>query len=221
MDIELDNVDFRLQHPFNCVMSGPSSSGKTTLLTRILLGGSKVTTVKFDRIVYCYGEFLPETFKTLKKSGLKIEFVEGLPSEGKFEPFNRLQNNCLILDDLMQECAESKLICDFFTRSAHHRNISVFLLTQNLFQKGKYSTTILRNASYVILFKSPRDIGQIRAFASQTPNPKALLKSYEHISHKARGYLLVDCTQNINDRFRYRTNILPGEELNVFVPKSK
>jgi len=63
-------------------------SGKTTLLTEILLGEISIITVNFDRIVYCYGEYLNETFNILKQKGLNIKLVEGLPISDKIEPFN-------------------------------------------------------------------------------------------------------------------------------------
>src|SRR5712675_349888 len=108
MEIILDphKTDFRFQHPFNCIISGASGSGKTTLLVEILAGRTSTITVNFDRIVYCYGEFLPDTFYKLKQLGFNIEFVEGLPTEDKIQPFDPLKNNCLILDDLMVECGE-------------------------------------------------------------------------------------------------------------------
>jgi len=196
-----------------------SRSGKTTLLTQILLGGTTTINVNFDRIVYCYGEFLPETFNILKKKDFNIELVEGLPTVEKIEAFNPEKNNCLILDDLMVECGESKEICNYFTRTAHHKNISIFFLTQNFYQKGKYTTTITRNSSYIILFASPRDFGQIKYFASQSFNPKAILHAYKLATRTPRGYLLIDCTQNTPDDFRLRSNIVPPEDTIIFVPK--
>ncbi len=220
MEILIDhNTDFRFQHPFNCIISGSSGSGKTTLLTEILLGGLETVTVKFDRIVYCYGEFLPTTFSLLKSKGLNIELIEGLPTEDKIKPFNPEINNCLILDDLMVECSDNKEICNYFSRTAHHKNISIFYLTQNFYQKGKYTTTITRNSSYIILFSSPRDFGQIKYFASQSFNPKALLHAYKLATRIPRGYLLIDCTQNTPEQFRLRSNIIPPEETVIFVPK--
>lgn len=221
MEIMLDphKNDFRFQHPFNCIISGSSGSGKTTLLTEILSGGTSTITVNFDRIVYCYGEFLPETFAKLKQIGLNVELVEGLPNEEKIAPFNPLINNCLILDDLMVECGESKEICNYFTRTAHHKNISIFFLTQNFYQKGKYVTTITRNSSYIILFSSPRDYGQIKYFASQSFNPKAVLHAYNIATRMPRGYLLIDCTQTTPNEFRLRSNIVPPSNTVIFVPK--
>jgi hypothetical protein len=121
----------------------------------------------------------------------------------------------------MQECTESKEICNYFTRTAHHKNISIFYLTQNFYQKGRYSTTIARNSSYIILFSSPNDFGQIKAFASQRFNPSAILDAYKLITRIPMGYLLIDCTQATPDKLRLRTNIIPPQELVIFYPKNR
>jgi hypothetical protein len=221
MEINFDNqiVDLRLQHPFNCIISGASGSGKTTLLTKILLGGDEITSVQFDRIVYCYGEVLPETFQIFRENNLNVELGEGLPNDENISPFDPSKNNCLILDDLMRECTESVEICNYFTRTAHHKNISIFYLTQNFYQRGRYSTTITRNSSYIILFSSPNDFGQIKAFAGQRFNPTAILDAYKQVIKKPRGYLLIDCTQTTPEKLRLRTNITSPDELVIFYPK--
>jgi Poxvirus A32 protein len=225
MEIELNNdsdIDLRLKHPFNCIISGGTGSGKTTLLSKILINGDLVTSIDFDRIVYCYGEYLPDTFNYLKSfKNLNIEFVEGLPNDDKIQPFDTNINNCLILDDLMQECVDNQSICNYFTRTARHRNISVFFLTQNFYQKGKYSTTIVRNASYIILFSSPNDFQQIKVFASQRFNSQAILDAYKSITKMPHGYLLIDSTQNTDNMMRLRTNIIPPDDLLIFVPKNR
>ena len=42
------------KHQFTCMMAGPSKSGKTTLLYKILQEREKVFGKPPDRIVYCY-----------------------------------------------------------------------------------------------------------------------------------------------------------------------
>lgn len=221
---QLEYVDLkalRFQHPFNCIISGASGSGKTTLLVQILAGRDKTVSVIFDRIVYCYGEFLPHTFRQLQQLGLNVELVSGLPTVDNIASWDPSKNNCLILDDLMQEVCESKEMSNYFSRTAHHKNISIFYLTQNFYQKGKFSTTITRNSTYVILFNSPNDVGQIRTFALQRFDPAAIMSAYNRISRYPRGYLLIDCTQNTPDKLRLRTNIIPPQSLVYFIPNSK
>jgi hypothetical protein len=82
------------------------------------------------------------------------------------------------------------------------------MLTQNFFNKGKYSVTISRNASYVVLFKSPRDAVSIRSLSAQLTDGAAMIKAYELATNRPNGYLLVDLTQQTKKAYTLRTNIL-------------
>jgi len=62
----------------------------------------------------------------------------------------------IILDDLLNE-VYSKDVCDLFTKGSHHRNISVILLTQNLFHQGRFCQDISLNVKYSVAFKNVRD----------------------------------------------------------------
>ena len=89
--------------------------------------------------------------------------MDGL-SEVQFDP--RL-NNLLILDDLMEELAGDKKASTLFTRDTHHKNDTVFFVVQNLFKQGKSMRDVALNSQVIVLFKSPRDVQQIRVLARQ------------------------------------------------------
>ena len=42
----------------------------------------------------------------------------------------------IVLDDLMNESKDNQEIMDIFTKKSHHRNISIILITQNIFSRG-------------------------------------------------------------------------------------
>lgn len=155
--------EFVFNHPFTCMISGPSGSGKTTLLKKILMNLDNLIGTKIDRIVYCYSRW-QATFDELKSIFPNIEFNNGLPD---IEEFNKYQNNLLILDDLMKECGKDSSIVDIFTVDSHHKNISVFFLSQNLFPNYKNSRTISLNCHYIITLNNPRDRAQFQYFARQ------------------------------------------------------
>jgi len=84
-------------------------------------------------IIWCYSEktALPQQqLAVLKK---KIRYNEGVSADFK----NARGRPCLIiLEDLLND-AYSKEVYDLFTKGSHHRNISVILITQNLFHEGR------------------------------------------------------------------------------------
>ena len=132
------------------------------------------------------------------------------------------QKKLLILDDLMEEAQQSDFVMDLFTRGSHHLNLSVILITQNLFPKGRHQRTISLNACYLVIMKNPRDMSQITYLGRQIfPLRWQLVQeAYEMATKRPHGYLLIDLRQSTDDRFRFRTNIFSenGEPCTVFVP---
>ena len=163
-----------------------------------------------ERIVYCYSVYQP-----LFDQFPNVEFVEGLPDLNMFDGVKR---TLLIIDDLMHETNET--VSKLFTRVSHHKNVSVVYLTQNLFNNNKHNRTISLNAHYMILFKNVRDATQVHCLARQMfpKNSEAMMQGYKDATGKPYGYLLVDLTQSMDDRYRLRTKIFPGKTGEVFVP---
>lgn len=100
-----------------------------------------------------YGEF-PAGTKFIK--GWNVEEIETLPND-----------TLVVIDDLMSEVKDCKIMSRLFTKMSHHRNLSVAWLTQNLYPAGKECRTISLNAHYLILFPNPRDGRQIVNLANQ------------------------------------------------------
>ena len=149
--------EFIFKAPFRAMLAGPSNCGKTSFIIEILKNPQKYIYPPPDRIMYCYTR-MQESYKNLQN----VELVEGLPD---MNLFNHNTNNLLVLDDLLEECEENKAIQTLFTVDSHHKNISTFFMTQNLFSRGKCFRTISLNCDYFILFKCPRDPSQIFNFA--------------------------------------------------------
>ena len=70
-----------------------------------------------------------------------------------------------------------------------------------------------RNAHYITLFRSPRDLNQIRILSTQcTPHNGLLLKAYVAATeNKPHSYIHCCFGQNTPDFLRFSTNILLSE----------
>jgi len=205
-----DQEVFVFQHPFRCYISGPSCCGKTELLQKILLNYTSLINKPIDRIVFCYSVW-QEKYDLLKY--LPIEFNKGLKKSEEFDP---QMNNLLILDDLMQSCKDSMDIFNLFSVDSHHRNISVFLVSQNIYTKGKCTRDLNLNSSYIILFKNLRDQTQINVLARQMFPGKAkeFLKIIEdaNLSDNGYGYVFLDLNPNTSHDFRIQGNIIEEKD---------
>ena len=197
-------MDPRLKHPFTCVVAGPSSSGKTQFVVRLIRHADRLVDPPPEKIVYCYGEFQPSFLEFSQ-----VEFHEGLPDVSRFDGRSRV---LLIIGDLMNEA--DQLVCNLFTKLSHHRNVSVVFVTQNLFHRNRHVRTMNLNTHYVVLFKNPRDAGQVAIMARQMYPRKSnfVVEAFRDATREPYGYLLIDLKPETDDRYRFRTNIFPDDE---------
>ena len=194
-----------LQHPFTAIVSGPTGSGKTVFTIRLVQNGHVMVQPPPEDIVWCYGIY-QDVFDTMPH----VKFVQGLPDVDAFKGDRR---TLIVIDDLMHEANDS--VSQMFTKGSHHRNLSVLFLTQNLFFNSKHARTMSLNSQYVVLFKNPRDVGQISYLGRQMfPNKngsKFLAEAFGDATSKPYGYLFVDLKADTDERLRIRTNIFPDD----------
>lgn len=202
-------MTLKLQHPFTLIVAGPSSCGKSTFVIRLLECREQLCDTVFKNIVWCHSENnAPHHLKD-------VSFVKGVP---EFENPDNVPT-LIVLDDLMDSAYSTK-VSELFTKGSHHRNISLVLITQNLFHQGPSSRDISLNSKYIVVFKNPRDKTQIVHLARQVypENISSFHKTYLEACKDPHSYLFLDLTQSINDLLRFRTKIFPGETCEVFAP---
>ena len=207
------DVDVKWKHPFAAIIAGPSGCGKTQFVLKFLKYVNVMCSIKFHEIIWYYAEW-----QSWYNKYPYIHFEEGLPNIS----FQDTNPRLVIIDDLMRESNAS--VVDLFTKGCHHKNISVFFLSQNLFHQGRGQRDISLNAHYIVYFKNPRDKAQIQHLARQLcpENVKFIQEAYNDATSKAHGYLLIDLKQNTPDELRFRTTIFPSDENHiVYVPKKQ
>ena len=198
MDYQTISTDeLKLSIPSGIVVSGPSSSGKTALVLRLLKHADELFNPSPKAIskwlrcqlirfiaVWGYGEY-SNLIPQLEREGVIV--CAGLPEE---DLVRRVPKPCiLVLDDLMGE-VDPKRLADFFTKKSHHNNFTVIFLSQNLFDKALRVPR--SNAQYIFLMRAPNDMLSIRNLAHQLfPKQSSfLLDSYKQASVEPYGYLL-------------------------------
>ena len=209
-------MNFKFKHPFTCLISGPTQSGKTHFTLELLKKVEEMIEPQPSKIIWCFGAHQEKVNNGLPED---IVLVEGLASG--LEEIDGSRPTLLILDDLMDEAGDAKEVSELFTKGSHHRNLSIMMLVQNVFHQGKIMRTVSLNTHYMILFKNPRDAGQIRCLANQLFPGKTtfLIDAYKQATQKPHGYLLLDFKQSTQEKYRVLSEVLPGEEGCYFVPK--
>ena len=207
--------DIQFKHPFNSLFSGPSQSGKTTVLRKILENHKETIcgiNKNIIKVVWCYGKW--QKYYDQSLTGVEFKYINDMPNEEDVKGYD-----IIVLDDLMHRIDKSPYISILFTAGTHHDKQSVVVLTQNYYQKGEVCNTLRKNAHYVILFKDPGDTSQVRTMSWRMfpENPKYLIAAYRIATSKPHGYLLIDRSQGTDDNFRLRTDIFPTESTNFIL----
>ena len=156
-------IEVAFRSPASIIIAGPSCSGKTFFLKKIL--SEKEYLRKFfktpvTKIVWYY-KIWQRDYEELRKKKPVIQFHAGIPEEGISKHFPKPHPQgttaIVVLDDLMKEGSSDSKVLDIFTKESHHLNITCFMILQNIFFQGKYSVDIKRNATYIILFLNCRN----------------------------------------------------------------
>ena len=218
-EINLNVKDLKLIHPFSLIVSGPTSSGKSTLLFQILDNLHQNTTPKLEKIVYIYG-----IYQDIFKNYPNIFFTDDL----NFMDLKPEVPTVIILDDLMSVLNNSKKLEELFTRGVHHRKVSVVLTLQNLFYHGGVMKTLRDNAMYIALTKHIQDVSKLDTFARQleSKNSNYFKDSYADAVSKKYGYLFCDLHPHSELRdghfkIKYRSLIHKPDGQVLYLPKSQ
>ena len=186
---------FQFQHPPMMMVVGPTQCGKSYFVEQLLSSKRiKYPSRKTKHIQWFYTQWQPLYERLQSTLGKGITFTQGLPNvNDNLEDINDKVHNLWVLDDLMDEAVQSPIISQLFTRG-RHRNLSVILLLQNMFPKGKFNTNISRNAQYMVLFRSPSDRKQIdiiaeRIFAKDRPK---FMSAYMKETERPYGCIILD-----------------------------
>lgn len=213
---------FQFQSPSSIVIAGPSMVGKTVLALAIVKNSGLMYTIPPAKILYAFGVY-QKKFQDLETQIPNLTLHHGIPSREVIENMKSDDGNSLvILDDLMDEICKSSEMCSLFTREVHHGNISVIMISQNVFHQSRYSRTISLNTSYLILMKTCRDLQQIHYLSRQMfpSTPKRIVECYEDATREVRGYLVINnLTSSGDEDLRLCTSILPGDDLVLYTRK--
>lgn len=211
-----DYMVFR--HPFSMTVCGTSGSGKTFWVIKLLKHKDLMIQPNVDKITWFYGS--AGSMQEVREKGLgDIEFIKGLPTDTWISQQSRDVKKLVIIDDQMSKL-NTGIVGDMFTKHAHHENMSVILLLQNLFpQNARDMRDINLNAKYRILFEQP-DLRQMRILSSSLldqPNAIQDILAEKKKKKDYYAYLVIDHNQTTPKELRLRSNVFPGEEQEVYL----
>ena len=188
------------------LVCGPAGGGKTSFVIKFIENASQMFDTKPAHVYWFYGIVTAQQPLLTKKGFLTYQ---GLPDNFDFiEP-----TSIVVLDDLMDAAGKHEGVTDLFTKLAHHKNLFVIFIQENLLPRQPDARTRSLNSQYLALFRNSRDKFQIDVLGRQIyPSKKHyLLNIYEDVCIAPYSYLFIDLHQKTSELIRFRSNILPEE----------
>ena len=210
-------MDARLKTPFNCIVSGASKTGKTTLVYNILTLKNQILTTPPDFVILIY-KYAQDIYTQMKENKLVNELLSIDYNDVSYEkvieivnPYKEKGGSLIIFDDSMTDLNDK--FEQVFTNLSHHQNCSIMFLTQNLFYNDKTYRTMSLNAHYFFLMRNERDKQQISTLAKQCcpGNNRFVLEAFKDATKHPYSYLLIDFAPDSCSVLKLRSKIFPSE----------
>ena len=178
-------VKFLASH--NCIIFGPSRVGKTEFMLEVIR--QRLVHPFPANVYYMYSveqQFM-KTWNDVEKQ--PITFIHGLD----FDKMDTSQPSLLVIDDLILS-GKNKEIAEVFIMGSHHKSISLFYITQNLFPNCPLFRLMSSNSHYFVLFNSQRHFRQINTLARQIfcgKDVKRITNAYLRSAKQPRGFIVL------------------------------
>ena len=149
-----------------------------------------------------------------------IYFQSGIPSNEEINDIIESgEHTLLVFDDLLPLISKAPYLENLVSTELRHckGGITILIVGHNLFQKAK-SRTVSLCTSYHVLFPNFRDKSQARYLAREAYayNIDIFKEAYKEaldkrITELEFPYLVLDYKPHVENAFRLRTRIFPGE----------
>ena len=188
-EMEATVEDYRLHWPFRMLVAGSSSSGKMTLVHR-LIANTYEAMDKTPRVILLFYAHMQEAYERIKDSApCPVVFIKGGPPDDlKTKP-----HTLMIVDDL--QSSHSGEMLSWFTKKSHHMNISGWYTWYRMYLIARPRMARLVWTPLTILFKNPRDSSQVTHLDKQVfPGAGGFLtEAYRAVTTgKPHTYIVID-----------------------------
>jgi ABC-type glutathione transport system ATPase component len=211
------------KHPAQIVIAGPTMSGKTTLVRRILTERQRM----FDpppKQVYWFYQMASSVAGLRDSLGSSVRFQEGFPQEDTVATLIDDRPKLIVLDDMQHVLEKTGVesILNLFRVQSHHGNLSVIFIAQSYV--GKNMKSIRDQCSDIIVMgKGANATNAVKTAAQQVLGAGSqkfiemcLTKTRERSTHP---HLLLSTTTDTPPVY-VSTGITPGDPTQTFFARA-
>ena len=212
----------RIKTPCRLAISGPSESGKSRFLSKLVQYRNDVFTDTFDRIIYSYpksdtSNSTREFIEHLQEISTAVEIMQGIPDIKSILGDDKV---LIIIDDQSEVVLNSSDILSVCFVHSHHANLSLIFTVQNLFLKSQNGKSIARNLTGLVVFKNLADVISIQYTSLNVLGKRMFLeKCFEWLSENPKYqqdgliYLYINTHPQLKfNNMRTFTDIFPNED---------
>lgn len=193
------------------------------MVLRIIQQRAQVLSHPISALVYCFGQEANSEEDEEFKAALRATFPDVVFHVG-FPPFDDYVHikgqKVVVLDDMADEIVRDKVLFNIVTRVSRRNKLSIFFLTQNLFQAGPYAKALSRNATIKVVFDDLADRQWVSFLNRQVePEHKNFLPQVmtwlrQNVKNYYDQYVVLDASKNNKMPYdlRVKTNIFPNEQ---------
>ncbi len=185
----------------NTIIFGQTGAGKTYFMLEVIR--QKLIHPFPKNIYYMYNIEQDFMYRWNETEEQKITFIQGLG----VEQMNTSEPSLLVIDDLL--LSTNKEVVEMFILGSHHKQISLFYLTQNLFPNCNMNRTMSNNAHYYVLFHNQRNFRQIHTLAHQIyvgRDVQRITNAYKRASKQERGFVVLSFAQGLPEEITVVTD---------------
>ena len=212
--------------PFRLLVTGSTSCGKSRLIAQLLQHRARL----FDRDFVSISYYYPTNSRTPSRSIYIEGLVESCPDLRVREGFPNIDelaqeeveaggHRLIVVDDLYSVAVNHEGFEHLLQIHSHHSRISLICTSQNTFQQGRSSVSILRNYSDFIVFDSLQQRQALALLGRQLfpghgwllTQAMAWLRNHLAAGRPDQRYLWVDChpSSTLPDFLRVRSRLIP------------
>ena len=172
-------IKFLANH--NTIVFGQTGAGKTHFMLEVIR--HKLVHPFPENIYYMY-----RVHQSFMEEHPEITFIEGL----NFSLMDTSKPSMLVIDDLVLSTNQD--VAEMFILGSHHRQVSIFFLTQNLFPNCNLFRTMSANAHYFVIFQNQRNFRQVMTLARQVfvgKDVNRIVNAYKRAGETPRGFIIL------------------------------